>query len=558
MRNIICSAAFCLASTVVFSQFVISEIMFNPPESGTDFLEYIEIQNAGNVPLNALDYSILDAVVFTFPDTMVMPGGFLVVAVDSARLDSITGAKAFKWRSGGLRNTDEVITLLDSGGQFVDSVHYFSSWASETNGNGASLALCRSNADNSQSVYWRASTAETGAVVNGKALKGTPGTLNRVECAEYTIYAQSSWFDPDDIEIFAGERVEWINSSGTHNVNGGTNTFPANPASFYSGAPSALAWSFIHKFDVPGEYDYQCDIHAGAGMLGKIKVRMRDLNYPLIDIASLRSTDQNGVPDSLDRRFTIEGVAYGVNLRPAGLQFTVIDGQGDGIGVFNSAGNLGYDVLEGDMLRIKGVVNQFNGLTQILPDSILRVSTGNSLIAPEGVIRLDEFSESRLVRLESVELVDPQTWTNSPLGFTVKITNGTEVFDMRIDNDVDIHGTPAPDGKFNVTGIGSQFDVTSPYFDEYQIIPRYLKDIVRISANQDAVLESATLFPNPVSDYLFIESEQPFDYLEIYDVSGNCVYQSGFISTLRPELPKGLYLLRLSGETTQVFKLVVQ
>nr|MBP9209627.1 T9SS type A sorting domain-containing protein [Saprospiraceae bacterium] len=118
--------------------------------------------------------------------------------------------------------------------------------------------------------------------------------------------------------------------------------------------------------------------------------------------------------------------------------------------------------------------------------------------------------------------------------------------------------TPAPDGKFNVTGIGSQFDVTSPYFDEYQIIPRYLKDIVRISANQDAVLESATLFPNPVSDYLFIESEQPFDYLEIYDVSGNCVYQSGFISTLRPELPKGLYLLRLSGETTQVFKLVVQ
>ncbi|MCC6754351.1 MAG: lamin tail domain-containing protein [Saprospiraceae bacterium] len=558
MRNIICSAVLSFASVSLFSQFVISEIMFNPPESGTDFLEYIEIQNIGNAPLNARDYSILDAIVFTFPDTMVIPGGFLLVAVDSAKLDSITGARAFKWRSGGLRNTDEVITLLDPGGQFADSVHYFSSWANEASGNGASLALCRPAADNSLSVYWRPSTAELGAVVNGKSLLGTPGAPNRIDCADYTIFAQSSWFDPDDLEIFTGERVEWANVSGTHNVNGGKNVFPSNPVSFYSGAPSSSAWSFIHQFDIPGDYDYQCDVHSGAGMLGKIRVRMRDLNYPLIDIAVLRSTDQNGFPDSLDKRFTIEGVVYGANLRPSGLQFTVMDGQGNGIGIFNSSGNLGYQVQEGDMLRIKGVVNQFNGLTQLLPDSIFRLSTGNALVDPLAVVQLDEFSESRLVKLEAVELVDPQTWTNSPLGFTVKVTNGTQIFDMRIDNDVDIHGTPAPDGKFNVTGIGSQFDVTSPYFEDYQIIPRYLKDIVRISNNQDASYEQVFIYPNPATDQLFIQSERPWDRIEIFDSWGTCIYQSSFVPVLHPELPRGLYLLRLSGGTTQVFKLIIQ
>lgn len=39
-------------TTLTQAQIVINEIMYNPPESGTDYLEYIEFYNAGNSPVN--------------------------------------------------------------------------------------------------------------------------------------------------------------------------------------------------------------------------------------------------------------------------------------------------------------------------------------------------------------------------------------------------------------------------------------------------------------------------------------------------------------------------
>jgi hypothetical protein len=48
---------------------------------------------------------------------------------------------------------------------------------------------------------------------------------------------------------------------------------------------------------------------------------------------------------------------------------------------------------------------------------------------------------------------------------------------MRIDSDTDIDGSTAPVGTFDVTGIGSQYDSSSPYDEGYQIFPRQLTDI---------------------------------------------------------------------------------
>jgi hypothetical protein len=48
---------------------------------------------------------------------------------------------------------------------------------------------------------------------------------------------------------------------------------------------------------------------------------------------------------------------------------------------------------------------------------------------------------------------------------------------MRIDSDTDIDGSTAPVGTFDVTGIGSQYDFSSPYDEGYQIFPRQLTDI---------------------------------------------------------------------------------
>ena len=79
-------------------------------------------------------------------------------------------------------------------------------------------------------------------------------------------------FSPQDLSIEVGETVQWVNLSGFHNVNGSTDTFPNNPASFSSGASSSDAWTYSFTFDIEGVYNYQCDPHAGMGMTGTIVV----------------------------------------------------------------------------------------------------------------------------------------------------------------------------------------------------------------------------------------------------------------------------------------------
>ncbi|MBK9108085.1 MAG: lamin tail domain-containing protein [Saprospiraceae bacterium] len=556
MKKILTLFCFIISLLALDAQIVITEIMYNPPESGTDYLEYIEFQNTGNTPVNMNNYKIPDAVVFTFPDTVISPGSFIVVCVDSLRLDSIFNIQALEWTSGGMRNTDEVITLLNANGEFVDSVHYFSSWSPQTNGDGSSLELCRTTADNSLAVYWRPSLTNAMIEVNAKAVYGSPGKSNNVICAEHSINLQASSFDPADISIFVGEQVEWINTSGTHNVNGNQSIFRDNPASFYSGNPKSGNWSFIYKFDLPGTYEYQCDIHGPSGMTGVVRVRNKDINYPDITIDLLKTTNQNGVMDSFDRRYTVEGTVYGVNLRPAGLQFTIIDKNNQGIGVFLSAGNLNYTVKEGDLLRIKGLATQFNGLAQIVLDSLQILSTGANLFAASIVTDLNENTESQLIQIKNVELVDPITWTNNPLGFTAKITNGIQEFDLRIDNDVNIHGTMPPTGKFNITGIGSQFDASSPYFDNYQIIPRYLQDLELITATDNSLAPSTRLRSTIVTNSIEILTTLHYDDIEIINQNGVVQWNGKFVRQLQFDLLPGIYFLKLKGQRNFIAKFV--
>jgi plastocyanin len=77
-------------------------------------------------------------------------------------------------------------------------------------------------------------------------------------------------FTPDQLTVSVGDTVIWTNSEGNHNVNGTQATFPSNPESF--GNDVGVGWTFSHVFSIPGTYDYQCDPHAGFGMVGQVVV----------------------------------------------------------------------------------------------------------------------------------------------------------------------------------------------------------------------------------------------------------------------------------------------
>ena len=135
-----------------------------------------------------------------------------------------------------------------------------------------------------------------------------------------------------------------------------------------------------------------------------------------------------------------------------------------------------------------------------------------------------------------MSLVDPAMWSPGGSGFTVQVTDGANTFDVRIDNDVDLFNLPAPTGTFSVTGIGGQFDSSSPYDGGYQLLPRYMEDIDPYSDVLDPSLgKDIAFFPNPVQMQLQVLSTEPLDAVRIHTLNGQLVAewkQPGVLASL--------------------------
>lgn len=86
----------------------------------------------------------------------------------------------------------------------------------------------------------------------------------------HAVEASSFLFIPNELTINAGDTVVWTNVSGTHNVNGMQSIFTSNPESFGNDLGEGWVYSFV--FNLPGVYDYRCDLHWTAGMTGTITV----------------------------------------------------------------------------------------------------------------------------------------------------------------------------------------------------------------------------------------------------------------------------------------------
>ena len=257
-------------------------------------------------------------------------------------------------------------------------------------------------------------------------------------------------------------------------------------------------------------------------------------SFPLRSIASVIGVNSNGVLDSLGARVRLTGTVYGINqysstTTPVGLQFVIMDGTGGimfrragttfGLDSLNSNGRL----IEGDSVELVGVLEQFNGLTQINCDTILRVASGRTLASPTVVTALDESTENRLVRLNGLVLVG-STWPTNPVtsGVNVNVSNGTSTFVLRILPTTNIDGTPAPTGYFDLVGLGQQFDNSIPLTAGYQITPRSLADIIAVPlvntvanfARNDTLVSNQSgaigmnisiLNPNPVAQVLKVK-----------------------------------------------------
>ncbi len=157
---------------------VITEIMYNPPESGADSLEFIELGNPSQLYDRSLsEFYFSEGVAFTFPAGYTLDAGsYVVIAKDSVAFENAFGVTAFEWDNSSLLNTGEPLVLKTSTGLLVDSVYYGTSspWPTSSNGDGTSLVFCNDTLDNSDPNNWTEATTNAGFSVAGVTVLANP------------------------------------------------------------------------------------------------------------------------------------------------------------------------------------------------------------------------------------------------------------------------------------------------------------------------------------------------------------------------------------------------
>jgi HKD family nuclease len=222
------------------------------------------------------------------------------------------------------------------------------------------------------------------------------------------------------------------------------------------------------------------------------------LAQSVVPIADLRYNDANGVPVDTGQVFTITGIVTSSNQFGNSGPGSVQDGTA-GVCVYGPA--FANNVNIGDSVTVTAELTQFSGLTELsfnLPGASVVVHSSGHETTPE-IITINDIStqqwngyeefEGLLIRVNNVTI---QGTGNFAGGTNYNITDptGTLSSGMRVDNDVSsIIGQPIPSSAVDVIGILQQYKFGPPFNSGYQLLPRFILDIVD---------DGAPLILNPV------------------------------------------------------------
>lgn len=558
MKKTVLSLVVCLFAMISLrAQIVITEIMYNPPPSGTDSLEYIEIFNNSGTPVNLSGWTFTQGFNFTFAEgTFIGPGGYLVIAQNAPYFQSQFGFEPLAMvLPSALTNTGEDIELRDANNNVMDYVNYLPAapWPTEANGGGPSMVLCDPNTDNDAGGAWQAATTATTIVIGGIAVFANPGGPADCGMGNVLLAANDNFIitagTPADLDVLANDftlnqvvsvTLLDLPTQGSATVN------PDFTISYTSSANNCGEDEFSYIV---------CDQSVCDTATVSIDLRC----YPVYTIAQVTGETATGAADSSGVTCELEGFVYGVNLRPinngvSALLFTLIDASGNGIAVSSLNGDYGYTVQEKDRIKVRGTIGQFSGQTEMAPDFIELVSTNNTLLTPTVVTTLNESTESKLVKFNNLHFVDAAEWTTGvgASGFNVRAVsddNPNDTIQIRIDRDVETYNAAVPAQPFNLTGIGGQFDSSSPFDAGYQVLPRYDADISTLNKTKEADFSQfVVLSPNPVVNVLDIRSSISFDRILLMGANGQLLqsFEKPDLSVelITNKLPVGVYFLQ--------------
>jgi hypothetical protein len=300
--------------TAANAQVIITEIMYNPPESNTDSLEYFELYNNSGAAVDISGWNFTQGIIHVFPAGTTMPaGGYITLAKNANAFNLVFGFQPIVWTDGALTNSPgEDIELSDANGNVIDVVNYMRDppWpGEEVYGMGSSLVLCDYNSDNNVGTNWIAATTGTGVSVNGFEVKGNPNAVSGCQISGNVVAVaddlvaptgQTTLLDVLNNDLFVGTVTSLtISAQPTH----GTATVVGNRISYTPNAGYCGA----------DQLQYVVNNATSSGTAAvAIEVRC----YAARSIESMTGENAAGVADSLNNACELLGVVYGGNLRP--------------------------------------------------------------------------------------------------------------------------------------------------------------------------------------------------------------------------------------------------
>ncbi len=220
------------------------------------------------------------------------------------------------------------------------------------------------------------------------------------------------------------------------------------------------------------------------------------------------------------------GVLHGQNLSVA-IQYASYGA----IRLFKSnAAN--YIIEPGHNYTIVGMVNQYNGLNQIIPEDTLTDITDNGLATMPDAFTIDlatllsapESFENLLIRIENADTLGAgDNWPGKSQSANMIITDDAGVSDLelRIERSTDIGGNTEPAWPQHITGVFGQYDWEAPYDEGYQILPRSMNDFsdaTGIQATEKTLLPTKlalhNAYPNPFNPSTTISYDIPSNLID--------------------------------------------
>ena len=210
----------------------------------------------------------------------------------------------------------------------------------------------------------------------------------------------------------------------------------------------------------------------------------------------------------------------------------------------------------GDEVIVEGIINQYNGKTEIdisnSPSNMQVISSSNTVyptIIPT-CNDIDELHEGMLVEIRDVQITNGSFPAANSNSWNIKIEDKYgNIGYMAVDKDTNIDGTPTPTGKFNLIGVVYQYDNASPYNSGYKILPRSLDDIEENPADiPNIVINEYCIHPENSCDtnedgYINHKDDQ---FIEIVNYEKNTYHLTGWKlyvnSTEIYEIPENVYI----------------